>query len=160
MIAAGAVPQATDKLVENKCYPKKVAGNWYALDGSSNPSTAAFLNLIEITPGFYGYDGMSYTGASDAFECPPGHQCLFPFMESWVACPPGTYSVDNASVTYPTRIIPANNANPGGGAVAQETRATTTEANNYWACQPCPDLKSCLQRGNTAIDVESGFFSL
>ena len=43
--------------------------------------------------GFIGFDGMD-TNNVDAYACPPGHQCLFPFMQNWVSCPPGTYSVD------------------------------------------------------------------
>ena len=41
-----------------------------------------------------GFDGMDTADLTN-FECPPGHQCLFPFMQNWVSCPPGTYSADN-----------------------------------------------------------------
>ena len=68
----------TSRLLEFQCFPNQVAGGTYAgIDSSSGTPTPILLEDKAITEGKVGFDGME---VSADFDCPPGHQCIFPFM--------------------------------------------------------------------------------
>jgi hypothetical protein len=90
---------------------------------------------IEIPAGFYNWNGGSKDGPNTkdtvkGWDCPPGYQCLFPFMQWWSKCPAGTYSSHHARTDRQT-----------------------------WACEPCEDQKTCVHREDTAIDALDGYWS-
>lgn len=72
------------------------------------------------------------------WDCPPGHQCIFPMLQDWRQCPGGTYSStenDNAGTWSET-------ANVG-----------------VFACEPCPEQYHCLLRGDDKVVTATGYWS-
>ena len=54
---------------------------------TTNTIGTPVTEIYEITSGSF-----SYTGTQTSYDCPPGHQCIFPQFQNWISCPPGYWS--------------------------------------------------------------------
>ena len=78
-----------------------------ALDGGGSPGTDGVVDtdilhseirVNQIADGKIGFVGMN---TNSDFDCPPGMECLFPFIQQWQICPAGTYSKDGSRHCQP-----------------------------------------------------------
>ena len=108
---------------ETQCFKNQMTYYSATLDYTSTP----IVNVI--SPKYYGQDGMSTSSFASGYSCPPAHQCLFPMMQHWARCPPGTYS------------------------------QAGTDTDGFYSCQPCPEGSYCTLRQDDSFSVPDGFFS-
>lgn len=141
-------PRDGVKHAERMCYPYRFT--WPA--DPANPATNNFADnqvAIEVLPGDYNYDGGSMTAN---YDCPPGHQCIFPWMQDWRQCPAGTYSAQTADSIWACAMCPEQKHCPLRGDTATDVATGYYSPNGVhlplpvragWAAGPNVPLAPC-----------------